>query len=435
MTTATDHNTVALDAARVADVIAEQYGEPEYMVVARRNAWDVFAAAPRPSRVDHLWRYTDPQPFEPGDTIGAVAPPASAPAVSVPHSDALAGYAVWHAQGLEECILDDRLAASGVVLTDLHRATEDHRHIVEQHLGSAVGTDFGKYEALNAAIWQAGLFVYVPRGVVVAEPMHVVFAGDASTPLFAARLLVVLEEGAQLTLTHEFVSPRGDRLSTNSVVESIVGANAHLRQVTVQRWGDAATAYITQRANVHRDGQFLSVFAGLGAGLSKVDLGARLIGRGANTKLLGMSFGQDQQHVDHHTVHDHQSSNTFSDLDFKVVLKDEARSVYTGLIRIAEEAAHCEAYQENRNLLLSNGTRADTIPELEILTDEARCSHGATSGPLDEAEIFYLRARGIPRDEAIRMVVGGFMEPTLREVPADLRERLKSYIAERVEKI
>ena len=435
MTIATDHDTAALDAARITGVIAEEYGEPEYMAAARQGAWDMFVAAPQPGRVDHLWRYTDPKPFEPGDTIGTVSPAASRAAVSVPHSDQLAGYAVWHAHGLEECILDAQLAASGVVLTDLHRATENYRNIIDQHLGSAVGADFGRYEALNAAIWQAGLFVYVPRDVIVAEPMHVVFAGDAATPLFAPRLLVVLEEGAQLTLTSEFVSPRGDRLSTNSVLESIVGAHAQMRQVTVQRWGDAATSYITQRANVHRDGQFLSIFAGLGAGLSKVDLGARLVGRGAHAKLLGMSFGQDRQHVDHHTLHDHQSGNTSSDLDFKVVLKDEARSVYTGLIRIAEDAANCEAYQENRNLLLSDGTRADTIPELEILTDEVRCSHGATIGPLDEEEIFYLRARGIPRDEAIRIVVGGFMEPTLREVPADLRERLQSYIAERVEEI
>jgi len=218
-------------------------------------------------------------------------------------------------------------------------------------------------------------------------------------------------------------------------VEAAVGQAGHLRLVGVQRWGEKVVSHFSQRTRLGRDARLLAVWAGLGAGLSKADLGTRLDGRGAHAKLLGMSFGQGAQHFDQHTVHDHQASDTYSDLDFKIVLKDKARSAYTGLIRIEPNATNCEAYQENRNLLLSEGTRADTIPELEILNDEVRCSHGATIGPLDEDELFYLAARGIPRDEAVRMVVSGFVEPTLQEVPADLRERLRAYVTERVKEI
>jgi Fe-S cluster assembly protein SufD len=219
------------------------------------------------------------------------------------------------------------------------------------------------------------------------------------------------------------------------VVESVVGPNAHLRRIIVQRWGERVVSHFTHRTLLERDAQLLVVWAGLGSGVSKVDMTTAMLGRGANAKLLGVAFGQRQQHFDHHTVHDHRARDTYSDLDFKVVLKDRARSAYTGQIRIEQNAPNCEAYQENRNLLLSEGTRADTIPELEILTDEVRCSHGATIGPIDEEELFYLCARGIPRDEATRMVVGGFVEPTLGEVPEDLRERLRAYIMERVREI
>jgi Fe-S cluster assembly protein SufD len=425
------------DAAAVTSGIVSRFNEDDWLADLRQHAWNECVSTPRPNRVDHLWRYTDPGPFEvPLPVLERAAAGAVGETESLsPDPAHLSGLAVWENGAVSKFHLDKPLAQSGVKLLDLHTAATIHRNLVEPHLGAAVAASFGRFEALNLATWHAGLFIHVPRGILVQKPMHVVFSANDANPFFCPRLLVVLEEGAQLTLVAEFTSPKSVDIRTNTVIESVEGANAHFRLVTVQRWGDRAISHLTQRANVGRDAQFLSVFAGLGGGVSKADLGSRLAGRGANVKLLGVSFGQRHQHFDHHTVHDHQASDTYSDLDFKVVLKDRARSAYTGLIRIEHDAANCEAYQENRNLLLSDGTRADTIPELEILNDEVRCTHGATIGPLDEQEIFYLTARGIHRDEAIRMVVNGFVEPTLREVPEDLRERLSRYIAQRVEEI
>ena len=419
-----------------ADIVS-RFNEADWLAQNRRRAWEKFVESPRPNRVEHLWRYTDSAPFEVPVEVLQRAAAGALGGIEAPELDQshLAGSAVWANGSVSQYHLDPPLAAAGVKLLDLHTAASRYQNLVEPHLGSAVAADFGRYEALNLATWRAGMFIHVPRGVAVQKPMHVVMAASDENPYFCGRILVVLEEAAQLTLVAEFTSPRGVEIKTNAVIESVVGAGSHFRLVTVQSWGDRAISYLTQRANLGRDAQFLSVFAGLGAGLSKADLGACLVGRGANAKLLGVSFGQREQHFDHHTVHDHQANDTYSDLDFKVVLKDKARSVYTGLIRIEPHATNCEAYQENRNLLLSDGTRADTIPELEILNDEVRCTHGATIGPLDEQQIFYLTARGIHRDEAIRMVVNGFVEPTLKEVPEDLRERLSRYIAQRVEEI
>ncbi len=425
------------DAEAVTSDIVSRFNEASWLAESRRRAWDRYVATPAPSRVEHLWRYTDPAVFEvPVDVLQRAAAGSVGDVVS-PKLDPshLSGCAVWANGAVSGFHLDRPLAADGVKLLDLHEAATQVEKLVSTHLGSVVAADYGRYEALNLATWRGGLFIHVPRGVLVQKPMHVVLAAGDNNPFFSGRVLVVLDEGAQLTLEVEVTSPRGAKLATNTVIESVVGQAANFRLITVQHWGDRTTSYLTQRTKVGRDAQYLSVFAGLGAGTSKADLGAVLAGRGANVKLLGVSFGQRDQHFDHHTVHDHQASNTFSDLDFKVVLKDKARSAYTGLIRIEHDAKDCEAYQENRNLLLSDGTRADTIPELEILNNDVRCTHGATIGPLDEQQIFYLTARGIHRDEAIRMIVNGFVEPTLREVPDDLRERLAHTIAQRVEEI
>lgn len=425
------------DATAVTADIVSRFNEASWLAESRRRAWDRFVATPAPSRVKHLWRYTDPGVFEVPVEVLQRAAAGALGETDTPEllTQNLAGSAVWANGRISGYHLESPLKSAGVKIVDLHDAATQYQSLVQEHLGSAVPAEFGRYEALNLATWRGGFLIHVPRGVLVQKPVHVVLAAGDENPFFSGRILVVLEEATQLTLEVELTSPSGANVSTNTVVESIVGAGSNFRLITVQRWSEHATSFLTQRAQVGNDAQFLSVFACLGGGTSKADLGVNLVGRGANTKLLGVSFGQRNQHFDHHTVHDHKASNTFSDLDFKVVLKDQARSAYTGLIRIEHDAKNCEAYQENRNLLLSDGTRADTIPELEILNDEVRCTHGATIGPLDEQQIFYLTARGMRRDDAIRMVVNGFVEPTLREVPDDLRERLAGYIAQRVEEI
>jgi Fe-S cluster assembly protein SufD len=416
--------------------VAKRFNAPEWLVKRRRQAWATYQKLPMPDRVAHLWRYTDPKHFVlTADELVPSTAGASTEAHKFWEDEELSGVALWQAGQVAHLHLDPQLAKAGVVLMDLHKAAREYQRLVEAQMGRAVRDEHGKFEALNTAVWQAGLFLHVPRRVVIDKPIHLIIAGDANTPFLAPRILVGLEEGAQATVVTEFVSPKAEEFAVNTVVEAEVGQAANLRLVGVQRWGDRVTSHYTQRAVLGRDAQLLMVWAGLGAELSKADLGTFLEGRGSSVKLLGMSFGQRGQHFDQHTVHDHRASDTYSDLDFKIVLKDKARSAYTGLIRIEPHATNCEAYQENRNLLLSDGTRADTIPELEILNDEVRCTHGATIGPLDEAELFYLAARGIPREEAIRMVVAGFVEPTLKAVPADLQERLRSYVLDRVKEI
>jgi len=425
-------------AAEAARRIARRHHEPEWMLERRIRALDAYAAADLPDRVAHLWLYSDPKQFAwTPDAVSFPADPTddkeAAPALEPMESAAATAVARLGASA--RVFLPAELRARGVILADLHTAAVEHEALVRQHLATAVPETHGKFEALNLALWQDGLFVYLPRNTRIEKPLHLLVEGDARRPFQAARVLVVAESGAQLTLVLEFAQSDDASFASNVVVELIGGDHAQLRYVNLQRWGDQATSFLTQRARLGRDASLLAVYAGLGGRITKADLGTRLEGPGAETKFLGLAFAEHKQHFDHHTEHRHAAGRTRSDLDFKAVLKDRARSAYTGLIRIEERATGCEAYQENRNLLLTKGPRVDTIPELEILNDDVQCTHGATVGPIDPEQLFYLQARGIDRVEAARLIAAGFVESTLTEVPEDLRERLRAYVAERLEEL
>ncbi len=413
--------------------------EAAWLRQRREQAAARYAAVANPGRVEHLWRYTDPAqfawPLEPADESAAAGEAAAREAQQALAGETHAAEAIFTRGGLRYAQIEPEAARRGLWLEDLRAAAREREEFLAPRLGAIVHETHGRFEALNAAAWRSGALVRIPRGVALERPVHLVFAGDAAPGAFFSRLLIVAEEGAEATVVVEFASPNAVALSANAVIELDAAANSHTRLVAVQRWGDETVSFLTSRARLARDASLDSVWLSFGARTHKADLGAALAGPGARTRLWGLAFAQGRQHFDHHTVHEHAAPHTQSDLDFKVALKGRARSAYTGLIRIEEDAPGCEAYQENRNLLLSDGPRADSIPELEILNEDVKCTHGATVGPVSREELFYCQARGIPREEALRVIVGGFVEPTLREAPEDLRARLHEYVEERLREI
>lgn len=346
----------------------------------------------------------------------------------------ISGAALIGKNGAVRVEASSELAEKGVLLVDLRHAAGEYGDLVKRHLGSAVGTGHGKFEALNLACWSSGLLVHIPRNVEIEKPLHLWLDAPivSRESYHASRLLVVAEQGASLTVIDERVGGGGN-LKLSAVVDVVAGPGTRVHYAAVQRLGEEVACHFTQRARVARDAEVLTLAATLGGAITKADLGSLIEGSGSNVNLLGFLFGGGRQHFDHHTVHDHHAGHSYSDLDFKVVLKDRARSAYTGLIRIEQQAATCEAYQENRNLLLNDGARAETIPELEILNEEVICTHGATVGSLDAQHIFYLMSRGIPRPEAVRMIVGGFVEPTLARLPENLGKRLRGYVEDELQ--
>lgn len=397
----------------IPDSVPELGLGPDWLQERRRASRDNFNGQPLPHRGLALWRYTDP-----GDLI-----------------------AFTHTAEDEtvEFSVPDEAREKGVIVTSLAEAIESHFELVEPHLYQLVNSDSGKLEAENSALWRTGAFVYVPDKVTISDPIHLRHRVGGGGSSAYPRTLIVVGRQSEATLIDEYEGgPEAEdngHAHLNGAVE-IVGMEAsHTRYISLQRLSRATRFYQTHRARIERSATMLTVPLALGGSLTKQNFGVRLDGAGAESRMYGLLFGSGRQHFDNHTLHHHAHGDTYSDIDLKVVLRDKALSAYTGLIRIEQDARNCEAYQTNRNLLLNSGTRVETIPELEILNEDVSCSHGATIGPIDPLEIFFLNSRGIPTPDAVRMIVTGFFASTLKQVPEDLRERIGVVVAERLESL
>jgi Fe-S cluster assembly protein SufD len=331
--------------------------------------------------------------------------------------------------------VDPSLAEQGVIFTDLATAMVEHEDLVKQYfMTEAVPADFGKFEALHAAMWQTGAFLYVPKGVTVSLPFRsFALAQEAGSALFT-HSLVVVEEGAEAFFVDAYQSEtQEEHAFASAVVELFLKDDAKLRYVQVQDWGRHVWNFMTQRAILGRDAELKSLEVTLGSKFTKNSIGSHLRGENGLAEMLGIYFGDQDQFFDHHTWQLHESPYATSDLEFKGALKEGARSVYSGLIKVEEGAQKTDAFQQNRNLVLDRTARADSIPNLEIAANDVRCTHGATVSQVEPEHIFYLQARGIPRSEAQKLVVEGFFRPVIDRIPVEeIQDFLQSAIARKV---
>ncbi|MBN1887908.1 MAG: Fe-S cluster assembly protein SufD [Thermoflexales bacterium] len=415
--------------------------EPEWMRARRRQAWRVWSDTPRPTRHDEPWRRTDLKllNLEQSTSVQLAPPPAQALRQSPPswkkaaRSGTVSG-GLLHVDGAPALSwLEPDLAARGVIVADMRTALREHADLVEAYfMTRIVRPGDGYFAALHGAFWRSGVFVYIPSGVQVPLPLlNGTWLSQADSAL--PHTLVVVETGARVALIDEFGSSgaAGDGLALNvGSVEILLGPGAQLDYVQVQNWGPNVLNFSSERAIVGRDATLNWVAGHLGSRLTKTFLDARLDESGARALLSGVYFADGEQHLDLDTEQNHVWAHTSSDLLYKGALKGSARTVWQGMIRVAPGAQRTDAYQANRNLLLSERARADSIPGLEIEADDVRCTHGSTVGQLDPEELFYLMSRGIPRPAAEQLVINGFFAPVLDRIPLkSVREQLQSIIA------
>ncbi len=376
----------------------------------RERGWERFRSIPWPVKTDEEWRRTDPRMIPP------IPEGSETPAGSLEVG--------WNP-------IPPEMIQSGLILTDLETALTQFPELIEEYLfKSGEPEGLAKFAALHQACWKGGLFCYVPDRIKVEIPLKAWGEGVGNGAMLFPHTLVVVGEGSEVTLMEERRGSHSPALS-DEMVEIFLKRGAILRTIRLERWGPPTMELLTQRAILEQEAQFLHLIVGLGGRLVKANLETILQGPGARAELLGLFLGSERQHFDVHTLQDHQARNTFSDLLYKSALKDEAEMIYTGLIRIRKDASKSDAYQANRNLLLSQGAKADSIPMLEIETDDVRCTHGVAVGPVDEEQAFYLMSRGIPAGEAEELIVEGFLEQVLKRVPVEeLREQLMSQIKE-----
>ncbi len=410
----------ALD-GRAVDLLGR--GAPDWLRRRRRHAWSVYEDTPLPSTRSEEWRYTDLSRIIDLESLRLLTPDQTDPGAARPDILAEAMLEDWAASGHSVLVdgrtvhidLDSDFGRRGVILTSLRSAVRDHPELLKESLATAaIPPEQGKFEALNAALWSDGVLLYVPQGVRLALPVRVTRWLSEPGSAVLTRILVIAEAGSQVSLVEEVLSEDlVESTLCSSAVEVIARDGAQVQFVCLQRAGRGVFCQSAQRTLAHRGSSLNTLNVNLGSSVSRVDLNARLLGPGATSDMLGLYFGDEDQHFDHNTSQDHVAPNARSDLLYKGALDGHGRAVFRGIIRVHPGAQGTDAYQTNRNLLLSDDARADSLPNLEIEADDVKCSHGATVGQLDADALFYMLTRGLSRQQAERMVVLGFLGDVL----------------------
>jgi Fe-S cluster assembly protein SufD len=413
--------------------------EPGWVSDLRRDAWVRFRELGMPARNDEEWMRTDIRLFK-LDRFGfpgAGDVESELPRALLAHGVQLAGSTATFDSAPATTTLAEKWAAKGVLFGSLPAMLNEHgdllRPFFERRL---VNPAKDKFSALNAAAWAGGAVLYVPRRVRIDEPLLSLSAmTDGGVDL--NKTLVVLEDGAEATLLAETasISPNAGGFHNGSI-ELVVEPNARLRFVTLQNWGDQTWHFAHQMAHIAKGGHLQWTIGALGSRLAKVNQHVALTGEDAEAQVNGVMFTQGRQHLSYNTHQHHRAAYCRSDLLYKAALQDQSRTVWRGMIKVDRGAQRTDAYQRNDNLMLSRDARADSIPGLEIEADDVRCTHGSTSGRVDEQQVFYAMTRGYTRQEAVRMIVEGFFQQVFDRIPIEsVSEALGEAIGQRVRAI
>jgi Fe-S cluster assembly protein SufD len=320
---------------------------------------------------------------------------------------------------------------AGVVVTAIENAPRD---LLTRHLGRLIGEGDDVFVSLNDAGFRAGSFVYVPRGVVLTEPISLTTGQPRPGTLLNQRTLVVLEEGAQAEVWEQYLSGDAELDGVfNAVTELIVGDGAHLRYVCGQGLSERSWIFGAQRAEVGRDAALDWVALGFGSARGRVRMETRLAGEGSEARVTGAYASRARQHIDFDTTQEHAAPHTTSDLAFRGVLSGRSTAVWRGNIIVDPGAQKTDAFQESRNLLISKRAHADAIPGLEIQANDVRCTHAAAVAQVDPEQLFYLRSHGLPQEEAKRLVIEGFLAALVeRFEEGPVREQLAGALERRL---
>jgi Fe-S cluster assembly protein SufD len=429
--TVTPFSTIAFTDAGFESFLSGR-GEPDWLTAQRRAAWETFGQLGWPQQRGEEWGRTDIRLFH-LDKYSLGITPSRPVAASLTQGVELGGQTTCSNGRVDsdECL--DELKAQGVLFGSLDRLIVEHAERIRPHFSRAFDLTYDRFAALHAAFWTGGTLLYVPRGVVVRQPLHMLSVlADHATDL--GRTLVVLEDGAEATLLSEQRSPDPSATGLHcGAVELLVGRGANLRYVGLQDWGQGVWHFSHQKAVLERDASLQWTSGALGSRLAKVNQHVALVGPGASSQVNGVMFTENQQHLSYQTLQHHRAPQCTSDFLYKAALQDRSRTVWRGMIKVDPGAQKTDGYQRNDNLMLSATARADSIPGLEIEADDVRCTHGSTSGRVDEELIFYSRSRGFTRKEAIQLIVAGFFQQVFDRITIpSVRDALSATIASRV---
>lgn len=414
--------------------------EPAWLSEGRRQAWRAFEGLPWPTSNNEDWARTDIRLFKLGRFE---LPSGDAPALAPQQRHGMLGDglelagAITHVNSLTvDGRLDENLRKQGVLFCSLDQAVAEHPDLLRPYFDRRVVDPIqDRFAALSAACWTGGTLLYVPKGVCIEQPLHSISVLGANG-VDLGRLLVVLDDGAECTLLTETASSEEGPGFHCGTTELILGRGAKLRLVNVQNWSQGVWHFAHKKATLGREARLQWTLGALGSRLSKVNQRVALAGPDAEAQVNGVMFTRAGQHITYNTRQRHEAPYCRSDLLYKNALQDHSRTVWRGMIKVDRAAQRTDAYQRNDNLMLSPEARADSIPGLEIEADDVRCTHGSTSGRVDQQQVFYAMSRGYTRREAVRMIVAGFFQQVFDRITIDsVREALAEAISQRVQDI
>jgi Fe-S cluster assembly protein SufD len=413
---------------------------PEWLEPIRRAAMDRFAHTGFPSARDEEWRFTPVSPI--AQTAWRPAGVGGEDITRAQLAPFIFGHAEWctlvfvngeYAPGLSSA----GNLPQGVVATSLSEALRNAGNLVQRHFARYARIEDSPFTALNTALFREGGFVHVPAGVDLSMPVNLVFVttGESGGAVVHPRNLIIVERNARASVVESYVTlAPGARYWTNPVTEVWTGANSWVEHTRIQRESEAAFHVATTQAEVSRDSHYRSFSLAMGGALARHNLNARLADQYSEALLYGLYITHGEQLVDNHTVlyHDHPHGHSWE--VYKGILDDRSRAVFNGKVFVKAEAQKTDAKQTNRNLVLSDFAKVDTKPQLEIFADDVKCTHGATVGQLDEVALFYAQSRGIPADEARRLLTYAFAAEVIEEVALEpVRAELNRLLLERLD--
>lgn len=412
-------------------------GLPTWYTERKATAWEDFLARPMPTRKEERWRFANLarvtlDGFQP-------VPPTEAAPTEHEHTYNLRGEVPIETAGalhfqddnlIAHAPLREEFRAQGVHFGSLTDELRANPELVREHLWEYLpGLGSEKFEALHIALCRAGTFLFVPTGVKVALPFLTLHESLADGSALFPHTLVVAGEGAEVTLLEVGRAANPDtRHFVAAAADVFAGPKAKVRYKLVQNWNLQTTAFHLNSVTAAEEANLTAIAINTGSQHARNEQHGRVVGENAHVAMHSLGVVKGHQELDQRTLQTHHAGGSTSDLLYKNALLDEARTIFSGLIRVDVDAQKTDAYQTNRNLLLSGEAEANSLPGLEIEANDVKCSHGATTGQIDESELFYFLARGIPRRKAQELLVFGFFEeiigkfenPQLAEYVRDL---------------
>ena len=413
--------TGVLDAALQSAETA-RYRAHDWFAVLRQQGWHSFQSLPMPKLSHEKWRFSDTRTLSLADYAPAPEPTEAQAAALIARSQLIPDAAglIVHIDG--HCVLkpslSPELAAQGVIFESLEDAIKHHPALLKEHLlKHPVGLGGDKFAALHRAWLRSGYVLHIPKGVEVKQPfVSVTWTLTDGVAVFPHALIISGEQTQAAVHDFHFSAKPDQRALAISVADIHAGKGSQVHRLAVQAWGSATQSFQIDNTCGGRDSLISSVNAAVGSRRARLENAVRVEGEGADVRLYGISVASGEQEFDQRTLQIHAAGHAKSDLLFKNVLLGKARTIFSGLIKVESDAQHTDAFQTNRNLLLSPDAEADSLPGLEIEANDVKCSHGATTGQIDPAELFYLQARGIPLATAQELLAQGFLEEVLAKV-------------------